>query len=122
MNVPSVILKSTLLSACIFWTIIITEDFDWDMIPFVFLSFIPISIFCLITILFTIVPFFWLKKANMSNYDVYKRHFPYYAIACFCLCFYGIITFDFDVFLISFFASAFFTTMQSWIWLTQVNR
>ncbi len=122
MNVPSVILKSTLLSASIFWIIVMSEDFNLDMIPFIFFSFIPISLCCLITILFTITPFFWLKKMNMSNNEVYKKWFPYYAIICFSLCFYGVIKSNFNIYPISFLASAFFTTMQSWIWFAKANN
>ncbi|MDO5980097.1 hypothetical protein [Flavivirga spongiicola] len=119
MNTPSVILKSTILATCIFWIILISENFQNDMIPFVFLSIIPISICCTVTILFTIMPFFLLKKDGSSNKSVFKKYFPFYAIVSFSLCCYGVIELTFAI---SFFISAFFTTMQSWIWLAKDNQ
>ncbi|ULC59014.1 hypothetical protein MBM09_13995 [Flaviramulus sp. BrNp1-15] len=106
-------MKSTLLATIIFWLIIFTENFESDMIPFILLSIIPISICCAITITTTIVPFFWLQNEGTSNSKIFKTYFPFYAIVSFGLCFYGALE---SLFTISFFASAFFTTMQSWVW------
>ncbi|MDO5973543.1 hypothetical protein [Flavivirga jejuensis] len=118
MNMPSVILKSTVLATCIFWIIIISENFQSGMIPFIFLSIIPISICCTITILFTVMPFFWFKSDGLRNETVFKKYFPFYTIVSFCLCLYGVFELTFAI---SFFVSAFFTTMQSWVWIVKDN-
>ena len=126
MRIPSTILKSTILATCIFWILIImSEGFQSYMIPLVFLSMIPISICCAITILLTIVPFFWFRSNGLSdglghrNKIIFNKYFPFYAIVTFCLCLYGIIELTFAI---SFFLSAFFTTMQSWIWLAKEHQ
>lgn len=112
MNVPINIIKSTLLATVIFWLIILAKDFESDMIALIFLSVIPISICCAITILITIAPFFWLNK-KLTPRMVFKKYSPFYAIVVFSLCLYG--TFQ-EPITICFYASAFFTTMQSWVW------
>ncbi len=119
MTFSTPIIKAILLATAIFWTIIITEDFQTEMFPFILLSIIPISICCALTIYITIVPFFIFNKYN--NIETYKRYFPFYAIICFSICFYGIWKSGFNVFSISFFVSAFFTTMQTWTWIVKEN-
>ncbi len=125
MNTPSVILKSTILATCLFWIPIMSKDFQSDMILFVFLSIIPISLCCAFTILLTIAPFFWFHgKASSDgsvhrNKVIFNKYFPFYAITTFSLCLYGTIKFSFAI---SFFISVFFTTMQSWIWFAKNNQ
>ncbi len=125
MNIPSVILKSTILATCIFWLFTISKGFQIDMLLLVFLSIIPISLCCTFTILLTIAPFFWFqgKEASDRSYNrnkvVFNKYYPFYTIAIFSLCLYGAIKFSFAN---SFFISVFFTTMQSWVWFAKSNQ
>lgn len=110
--VSKIILKAALLSTCIFWLILTaTENFHLVYLGIIILSVIPITLCCAITIIVTILPFFKFNKN--SNRIIFKKYFPFYAIVCFSLCFYGLLN---NSDLTSFFASAFFTTMQSWVW------
>lgn len=113
MNISKTIIKATLLATCIFWFIIISKNFEEIMLPLFFLSMIPISICCTIVLLFTIVPFFWLKKKTTTNKTIFEIFFPFYAITCFSLCLCASLK---EPSLLCFFASVFITTMQSWIW------
>lgn len=123
MNIPNNLGKSCLLAAGIFWIIIGSEDFDSNMILFIFLSLIPIFLFVTVVVLFTICPFFWWKENSKFNkQQVFKTYFPYYAIIAFGSCAFGIISSDFDVYMIAFFASAFITTNQSWIWFAKEQK
>lgn len=114
MNIPENILKATLFATSIFWLILMAlKGFDINRSTFVVISLIPISICCAITICITIVPFFSFKKKGKNNRTIFNTYFPYYAIVSFSLCLYGSIKVP-D--LICFFAAAFFTTLQSWVW------
>ena len=120
MNIPSNIGKSTLLAMCIFWIINFTKDFDSGFLPFVLLSIIPIGICVTLVVIITICPIFWIfQKEKESNNSLSKRCFPYYIILVFGLCVLGIIASDSEIYLISFFITAFFTTAQSWVWFTK---
>lgn len=119
MNTSRVILRSTFLAASIFWIIIFSENFEHIMILLFFLSIIPISICCAITILITILPFFWFKKDGTSPQSIFNSYFPYYAIAMFSICLYGVWK---EPEVISFFVSAFLTTMQAWVWFGKKNK
>ncbi len=114
------ILKSIFLSGIIFWLVIFSESFNADMLFWAFLSIIPISLCCSFTIFTTIAPWFILNS-GMKPREVYVKYFAYYAILCFALCFYGVWKNDFNIYAISFFASAFITTMQTWNWLVTDN-
>ncbi|OEJ98997.1 hypothetical protein A8C32_07390 [Flavivirga aquatica] len=92
------------------------------MFYLILLSIIPISLCCTIVILSTIAPFFWFKKNSRTNKDIFKKYFPFYAIVSFGLCSYGIYESKFGAYLISFFASAFFTTLQTWVLLVNHNK
>lgn len=117
MNIAGTIGKATLLATCIFWLLIFSEDFDINVIPFILLSLFPISICCALVIVFTIVPFYWFyNKKSDGNKIVFQWFFPFYSIASFSLCFYG---FCKSPEAIPFFASAFFTSLQSWVWLSK---
>jgi hypothetical protein len=115
MNIANTICKATLLATFIFWMVIFCDNnLDRDMLLFVLLSVIPISICCALTIIFTIAPFFWINKRTTDNKTVFKKYFPYYAIVSFGLCTYGFLEAP-DI--MCFYVSAFFTSLQSWVWL-----
>lgn len=120
MNILSNILKSSLLAMVIFWTINLTETFNLDLLPFVFLSFIPIFICCTLTILITICPFYYLLTTKDCNKKkVFKNYFPFYSIIVFALCCYGIYVFGSEIFIVSFFITAYLTSAQSWVWFSK---
>lgn len=119
MNTPLILAKSSLLSFCIFWGIIFIVDFEPGMFGFIVLSIIPISIVCSTFILFTIFPFFWRKSNKVSKANIFRTYFPFYAIIVFGFSLFGTIIAKFYIFPISFFASAFFTTMQAWVWFSR---
>lgn len=120
MKVPSNLAKSSLLATFIFWTIGLTDDAEYFQIAIIFISYIPIFLSCSLVILLTICPFFWLAETkNCNKRQVFKLYFPYYAIVCFAICTYGIFNNIHEEFLIGFFVSVFFTTMQSWIWFAK---
>lgn len=121
MRYSKTILKSILLSTTIFWTVIFSEDFDTNMLFWAFISMIPITLCCSLTIMFTISPWFYIN-AKVKPQDVYKRYFPYYAIICFSICVYAIWKNNFDIYAISFFSSACLTLMQTWNWLVTDNQ
>ncbi|MBQ0787459.1 MAG: hypothetical protein KBT69_08165 [Oceanihabitans sp.] len=117
MHIPHNIAKSSLLAGSIFWTILATDNFNWGMIPVVFLSFIPIFICCSLVILVTICPIFWLLESeHYSKQKVFKTCFPIYTIITFSLCCYGIYHAFSEVYMIGFYVSAYITTAQSWVW------
>lgn len=123
MNIPSNLAKSCLLATSVFWIVIISEDFEANMLPFVFLSLIPIFLCVTIVIMLTICPFFWWKnQANFNNRQVFKTYFPYHAIMAFVICVLGIMASDFDIYLIAFFSSAFITINQSWLWFAKEEK
>lgn len=112
--------KSSLLAASIFWIIILSDTFEWEMIPYIFLSLIPIYIICALTILITICPIFWfLKNDNYNKQQIFKTYFPLYTILMFSLCVYYVYKTSTDIIVLSFFISAFITTTQSWVWFTK---
>lgn len=122
MNIPLTIIKATGLSAIIFWSVIFTETFESEMFLFVLLSVIPISICCALTICLTIAPFYWSKKEDTNLKSTYDRYFPFYAIVLFSLCAYAIIGSDFDVYIMAFITSAFFTALKSWSWIIEPEK
>jgi len=112
--------KSSILAASIFWIIILSESFEWDMLPFIFLSLIPIYVICGLTILITICPIFWfLENDGYNKLRIFKTYFPIYTIIAFGFCIYSIYKYSFDVFALSFYASAYITTSQSWVWFAK---
>lgn len=119
MNVPLNLAKSSILATVIFWLIGMTEHFNFEMLGFVFISYIPIFMSCSFVICLTICPFFWLKeKEAFDKKMVFKTYFPYYSIVCFGICVFGIISSD-SIILTAFFISVYITTSQSWIWFAQ---
>lgn len=117
-NLSSTLLKATCLATILFWILITPEDFNqlWFII-----SIIPIAIVCSLTILATITPFFWLAKENVTDYEVFKKCFPYYSITAFGISIYFMIDTNFENFICAFFITAFVTLMQSWIWICTPN-
>lgn len=112
--------KSTLLATIAFWSIIFSDQFAWDMLPFVLISIIPIFVFCVITITLTIRPFFWVMKTEVFDKKaVFRTVFPYYSILCFAFCMWGIMISNNQIYFIAFFTSAFISTSQSWVWFTE---
>lgn len=123
MNILSNIGKSSLLAMSIFWVINLTYDFNCDYIPFVFLSLIPIYFCCAIVILLTICPIFWFSVSEVFNrQQIFKTYFPIYAILIFGLCSYGIYKTKTDTFAISFFVSAYISTLHSWMWFAKPKK
>lgn len=116
MKLLNTILKATGLSAIIFWIILLSNDFELDMLPFLFLSLIPIFICNAIVILLTIAPFFWSKNDSTPPRNIFNMYFPFYAIVCLALSIYGL---THSHFLISFCVAAFFSSLQSWVWITK---
>lgn len=119
MDLPTNLSKSMLLSAAIFWSIIISDEWDPDMVPYMFLSLIPIFMVCTIVITLTICPIFWLSDKRLSTRFIFLKYFPYYALISFGFSLYFIIVSDFDVFAVAFFSAAFITTSQSWVWFAK---
>ena len=120
MKVPSNITKSSLLATILFWTIGLTDGADFSAIALIFISYIPIFLSCSVVILLTICPFFWLAETdNCNNRQLFKLFYPYYAIACFAICMYGIFSNSHESFFIGFYVSVFITTLHSWIWFAK---
>jgi len=120
MNILGNIGKSSLLAATIFWIIILSDGFNWNMVPFIFLSLIPIYVCCALTILITICPIFWfLENDNYNKQRIFKTFFPVYAILAFGFSVYSIYRFSLDIIILSFFVSAYITIAHSWVWFAK---
>ena len=117
MNISSNIFKSSVLAWIIFWLIITSEGLNPDAIPFMVVSIIPITIIVTFVILISIATFFWLSSS--PKIKVFKTYYPYCSVVAFSICTYGIISSDFNLITIAFFASAFITTSQSWGWFAK---
>lgn len=112
--------KSTLLATFIFWIIILTERVDTVTLALAFISIIPIFICCVVTITFTIYPFFWwFETEDFDKKSVFRNYFPFYCIIFFGLCSYCILGSNFEIYTIAFCTASFITTIQSWIWFTK---
>jgi hypothetical protein len=115
-----ILLKATSLATILFWTLLSTEDIGTEIYFFIIPSIIPIAIVCSLTVVITIMPFFGLDKENAPNNKIFKKYFPYYSSIAFSLCSYFIYTSNFEKVVCAFFITAFFTLMQSWVWLCKV--
>lgn len=115
-----ILLKATSLATILFWTLISTEDIGTEIYFFIIPSIIPIAIVCSLTVVITIMPFFGLEKENVPNNKIFKKYFPYYSSIAFSLCSYFIYNSNFEKVVCAFFITAFFTLMQSWVWLCKV--
>jgi hypothetical protein len=122
-NLAPTLLKATLLATFLFWTLIFEESStDLEIVPFMFLSVIPISIVCSLTILITVMPFHWFKNEELTNPQIFKKFFPYYSIIAFVISSYCIVNSNFNHSVNVFFMTAFFTLLQSWIWLFKTPK
>lgn len=120
MHIISNTLKSTIMAAVIFWLILYKTAENEIFLFLFFISLIPIFLSCLITILFTICPFYWfMTSEGKTNKHVFKTYFPYYAIICFISSSLVIIASDFEVFVISLCTSICITTSHSWMWFSK---
>jgi len=65
-----------------------------------------------------------LKQENwQKNYiSIYKKYFPFYTIVCFAFCIGFIIKFRFDEFALAFFTAAYFTLLQTWVWILKSKK
>jgi hypothetical protein len=115
-----ILLKATSLATILFWTLLSTEDISTEIYFFIIPSIIPIAIVCSLTVVITIMPFFGLEKENVPNNKIFKKYFPYYSSIAFSLCSYFIYNSNFEKVVCAFFITAFFTLMQSWVWLCKV--
>ncbi len=125
MHILSNIGKSSLLAASIFWIVLLSSDLgmNWDFIPYMFLSLIPIYIICALTILITICPIFWfLENDNCSRQRIFKTYFPIYTIIALGFCLYRVYKSSFDILDLSFYVSAYITTVQSWVWFAKTKN
>lgn len=107
------------MATIIFWTLILSEigDDGLFMAVIIVISYIPIFIVCSVAILFTIVPLFLFEKKELEYHKMFDKYFPYYSIIVFLTSSYFIITSNFDKSVCVFLITAFFTLMQSWIWI-----
>ncbi|WP_439127585.1 hypothetical protein [Polaribacter sp.] len=116
-NLGETLFKATIFATTLFWTLVCSEEINTDLLVFFIPSIFIIFIICSLTILVTITPFFWLAKKDRNDKEIFKRYFPYYAIVAFVIVMDFIICSDFNEFTSIFFTTAFFTLMQSWIWM-----
>lgn len=121
MNIGNTLIKATGLATSIFWLILLPEYPTVSIIISILLSLIPIFICCLLTIVFTVFPFFWFFEDTLGKKQVFKTYFPYYVILIFSICLFAINLFNYELFAIAFFASAFFTLLQTWVWYSKLN-
>ncbi|WP_044403438.1 hypothetical protein [Lacinutrix sp. Hel_I_90] len=120
MTIIKNIIRSTLIATTFFWLIIYKYVGDGAILVYIFLSLLPIFLSCLVTILITIYPFYWIiSNDTRTNSYIFKTYFPYYAIVSFCGSMLAIIASNFELFVIGFFASAFITTSHSWMWFSK---
>jgi len=113
-------LKSTLLATGIFWLLYIKHVNISDVLFFVFISFLPIFLTCLLTIAITIYPFYVYGDINkISRKSIFKLYFPYYAMLFFCFAVFILMSTHIDSLRLIFFTSAFITTCQSWVWFAK---
>lgn len=121
-NLGITILKATITSTVFFWMFIIHDSFNVEMIPFIFISVIPIFILCSLAICVTIMPFIWSEKEGRKRDEIFKKYFPFYAVGIFLVFSYPIISSEFQEYVIAFFMTSFLILMQSWIWLCKPNK
>ncbi|TMM29523.1 hypothetical protein FDT66_10385 [Polaribacter aestuariivivens] len=117
-NIIYTLFKASILAVVIFWTLLLTEGFINELV--LIGAIIPISLVCSLTILITIVPFYTIEQTTLSNDKIFKKYFPYYAIVAFGISAYYIISSNFDEFVCLFFITAFFTLIQSWVWICKM--
>lgn len=114
-----ILLKASFMATVLFWTIILSEVSmnDSFMVAIIIFSYIPIFIVCSLFILFTIVPILFFDTKDLNSSEMFHKYFPYYSIIIFGISFFFIILSNFDKVISAFYITAFFTLMQSWIWI-----
>lgn len=115
-NLFVTLLKATVLATILFWVIIYSYFFNDTLFIYLIPSMLPIFIVCSLVIIVTITPFLWLED-SLNNKEIFKKYFPYYAIIMFVFAGYFVFKTNFEDFVCAFYFSAFFTLMQTWIWL-----
>ncbi|GAB1857536.1 hypothetical protein MHTCC0001_23720 [Flavobacteriaceae bacterium MHTCC 0001] len=119
MDTPMTLVKASFTAFAIFWAILLTEKtlYGTNFAEVMLLSIIPVAICCAVTICLTIAPFFWVKNEK-TEFKVYRKvYFPYYAITLATICTSMIVCSNFNIFMIAFTLSAFFTLLKSWGWI-----
>lgn len=117
-------LKSTLFCTILIWGLNLLCFTNYNdihlssislMLLALILSAIPIFIVIYLMILLTITPFYIYEINKLSRKEIFKKYFPYYAIAFFGICLFIGIHYS-QLFFINFLISAFLTAMQTWVW------
>lgn len=118
-NLIPTLFKAAILALVLFWILIFSEKMLAESYIFMLciVSIIPISIVSTLVVLITILPLYSLEKEKLSNLEIFKKYFPYYAITLFGTCIYLIALSNFEKIVIAFCITAFFTLMQSWVWI-----
>ena len=119
MDLPSNLLRSTLLATIIFWCVLFDKETALSAIPFITISVVPIFFCCFAVITLTVYPFFFFREKLKPKTEVFKTIFPYYSIVGFIICLTGILASGYSLFATAFFTSAFITTSQSWVWFAK---
>lgn len=108
--------KATALASILFWILMLGPKDDSEYLIFLPVSVIVLFLICLGMISGTIVPIYWIEKNNLTNPQIFRKYFPYYAILFFAFCCFLFIKFNFDFMLLKLISIAFITAMQTWIW------
>ena len=123
LNIFKTSVKSALLASVLFWVLTsLRESLNEDVF---FLWFISVFIFFIISffmIIFTILPFYTYLEEKLSKKQFFTIYFPYYALIFFTASFTILYSEGFDGFLLIILTTAFFTAMQSWVWLFKTNN
>ena len=121
-NLFFILIKSSLTATCMFWLLIFQTDFDSFLLMMVPISVIPITIISSLTILGTIMPFYWFNINKLNKYQIFKKYFPVYSITIFTISCYYVIISKYDHFVLAFFLTAFFTLMQAWVYIFKIKK
>ena len=113
-NLPNTLVKSTLLSATVFW-VILAKEIEFHII--IVFSLVPVFIICSLIICISIVPFIIFEDEKESTQSIFKKYFPFYTMVIFGIACFGIMKSDYDIFMSAFMTSVFFTLSHAWIWL-----
>lgn len=121
MNIGQTALKATGVSAVLFW-LFMTKEIDFEtLVTLIPLSIIPIFLCCLLMLVSTICPIFWIEADRLNTQQIFSTYFPYYSIVVFIACCYLIAHTNFNDFALGFSSSAFFSLMYSWVWITKTE-
>lgn len=121
-NLFFILIKSSLIATCMFWLLVFQTDFDSFLLMMVLISVIPITIISSLTILGTIMPFYWFNINKLNKYQIFKKYFPVYSITIFTISCYYVIISKYDHFVLAFCLTAFFTLMQAWVYIFKIKK